>query len=71
MKNSLNAKITISSELVQYPVIYAGFSHLNCCNSFSCYHASLASEERSQKIDTLPILATSPVWYFSDALRRS
>ena len=52
---------------MQYPVIYAAFSHLNRCNSFSRYHASLAdsytdgrkkSEVRSQKIDDLPVLAT-------------
>ena len=35
--------------------------HLDCCNSFSCYCASLAYTEkkkRSQKIDDLPVLAT-------------
>ena len=34
---------------------------LNCCNSFSRYHVSLASErkkERSQKIDDLLVLVT-------------
>ena len=45
------------------------FSHFNCCNSFSRYHASQADsytdirkkkkkKELSQKIDDLPILAT-------------
>ena len=51
---------------MQYPVIqYDIFSRLNRCNSFSCYRASLADssdrrkkEERSQKIDNLPVLAT-------------
>ena len=48
---------------MQYPVIYASVLHLNCCNSFSRYRVSLASErkkkeERSQKIDDLPVLAT-------------
>ena len=46
---------------MQYPVIYAIFSHLNRCNSFSHYHVSLASKtkkEKSQKIDDLPVLAT-------------
>ena len=47
-------------------MIYADFSRLNRCNSFSCYRASLADsytdrrkkKERSQKIDDLPVLAT-------------
>ena len=51
---------------MQYLVIYAVFSHLNRCNSFSHYHASLADsytdrrkkKERSQKIDDLPVLVT-------------
>ena len=52
---------------MHYLVIYAAFWRLNCCNSFSCYRASLAdsytdgrkkSEVRSQKIDDLPVLAT-------------
>ena len=51
---------------MQYPVIYALFSHSNRCNSFSRYRASLADtlteerkkEEESQKIDDLPVLAT-------------
>ena len=48
---------------MQYRVIYAGFSHLNCCNSFSHYRAIVVEkrkkkEEISQKIDDLPILAT-------------
>ena len=37
------------------------FSHLDCCNSFSHYRASLADSSRmeeSQKIDDLPVLAT-------------
>ena len=35
---------------VQYPVIYDIFSQLNRCNSFSCYHASLAdSSDRRKK----------------------
>ena len=47
---------------MQYAVIYANFSSLNC-NSFSRYRASLADrrkkeEERSQKIDDLPVLET-------------
>ena len=50
---------------MQYPVIYAVFSRLNRCNSFSRYGACLADsytdrrkEEESQKIDYLPVLAT-------------
>ena len=48
---------------MQYPVVYAVFSRLNRRNSFSHYRVSLASvrkkkEERSQKIDDLPVLAT-------------
>ena len=44
-------------------MIYAVCSHLNCCNSFSLYRASLAYTERkekgrSQKIDDLPVLVT-------------
>ena len=53
---------------MQYPVIYAVFSHLNR-NSSSRYRASLADsytdrrkkerkKEESQKIDDLPVLAT-------------
>ena len=57
---------------MQYPVIYAVFSRLNRCNSFSRYRACLADsytdrrkkkeerrkKEESQKIDDLPVLAT-------------
>ena len=53
---------------MQYPVIYAVFSRLNRCNSFSRYRASLADsldrrkkeikKKESQKIDDLPVLAT-------------
>ena len=56
---------------MQYAVIYAIFSRLNCCNSFSRYRASLADsytdgrkkerkKEESQNIDDLPVLATRP-----------
>ena len=48
--------------------MYAIFSRLNCCNSFSRYRASLADsytdrrkkerKKESQKIDDLPVLAT-------------
>jgi len=48
---------------VQHPVIYAVLLRLNRCNSFSRYRAIVLEkgrrkEERSQKIDDLPILAT-------------
>ena len=50
---------------MQYPMIYDIFSRFFRCNSFSRYRASLADssdrrkkEERSQKIDDLPVLAT-------------
>ena len=45
-------------------MIYASVSRLNCCNSFSHYRVSLASERKkerkkeSQKMDDLPVLAT-------------
>ena len=32
----------------QYPVIYAIYLYLNCCNSFSSYRISLASERRKE-----------------------
>ena len=44
---------------MQYPVIYAGFLHLNHCNSIS--HIMLAwlmLKKESQNIDDLPGLAT-------------
>ena len=43
-----------------YPVIYAVLSHLNCCNSFSRYHAIVVEKRKkeSQKIADLPVLAT-------------
>ena len=53
---------------MQYTVIYAIFSRLDRCNSFSRYRASLADsytdgrkkerKKESQKIDDLPVLAT-------------
>ena len=45
---------------MQYPVIYAVLSRLNCCNSYSSYFAVVLedSQEESQKIDNLAILAT-------------
>ena len=50
---------------MQYAVIYAIFSRLNRCNSFSRYRANLADsytdrrkKEESQKIYDLPVLAT-------------
>ena len=53
---------------MQYTVIYAIFSRLDHCNSFSRYRASLADsytdgrkkerKKESQKIDDLPVLAT-------------
>ena len=62
-------------------VSYAIFSHLNRCNSFSRYRASLADnytdgrkkkEERRKSEDRrFPRFSDSPVWYFSDALQLS
>ena len=48
---------------VQYPVIYAVCSRLNCCNSFSRYRAIVCycdgeKKKESQKIDDLPVLAS-------------
>ena len=44
---------------MQYPVIYAIFSHLNR-NSFSRYRASLADslDRRKKEVNDLPVLAT-------------
>ena len=61
--------ITMSSECSTHAVIYAVLSRLNRFNSFSRYRAIVL--EKSQKIDDLPVLATLPVWYFSDAFQPS
>ena len=45
---------------MQYPVIYAVLSRLNCCIRYSSYFAVVleVSQKESQKIDDLPVLAT-------------
>ena len=45
---------------MQYSVIYAILSHLNCSNIFSHYRAIVVEKRKkeSQKIDDLPVLAT-------------
>ena len=71
LKNSSSSTITISSECnTQWFMLV--FHVLNCCNSFSCYHVSLASErkkERKSEDRRFARFSDLPVWYFSDALR--
>ena len=63
-----------------YAVIYAIFSRLNCCNSFTAYRVSLADSytdgEKKKEIKKsedrrFARFSNSLVWYFSDALQQS
>ena len=66
---------TIGGDRVQYLVIYAVFSRLNCCNSFSHYLAIVVEDrqkERKKSEDRrFARFSDLPVWYFSNAFQLS